>query len=676
MENLSDIPEENLTDRVRRRAEAQRELWREVQAGDVPRHTFDLSVNEWIAQDCAAFHECDDDQRHDVAAVVATNMARCPTYAEMLLEMDQQLAEAARPAAEMLTVASVYSDLIHLLPEKLAERVSEAPAALQALLGDAIRMREMDSDLAAHFNWLPPTRLIETHAALATALHRDDAAERQQEARNAIEHARGEPSAERDDHEAQRIADFIAANKGLLSWKIEGNVEKADQPLRVLLADANNMSRLDDLLREKLSGISPVFVADVHAIIAAQLRRPDAANRAREAALLHQDQPQLEPAAPPHPSLSPDITGETAVTDVEPVVPHAPPTIKERVQTELPLAPAAECRNGFMPGAAGLGRREVSPVGDLLERMSHKSRNDGTVLYLIDQYPAFVDHGDQLLMAHGASSDEHAILGAILLAAEKYKGVIEITGTKEFTRQAISIMLKYQVAVRLKSPVQDKLRQSMEQEDPVLYRTASPEAPVAPIEFRAITPPQAPKPCMPSAPDDDTTLPAPTPNSADPLAGTIVALGNAPYLHESGKALSFFVTLENADGQQRTSWGLDLARAIRKASVQVGDKIVLHSLGPSAAKVLTPVFDANGNFTGTVPARSRKVSWEIEVPNRTERVTRPRREVQDTLTKTELPTTASVKRTQRTRSSPERAPTASPLARTKARRAANLSMKH
>ncbi|KIV66983.1 Conjugal transfer protein traA [Rhizobium sp. UR51a] len=62
-------------------------------------------------------------------------------------------------------------------------------------------------------------------------------------------------------------------------------------------------------------------------------------------------------------------------------------------------------------------------------------------------------------------------------------------------------------------------------------------------------------------------------------AGRLVDHGVAPYEHNPQSRDSYFVTLENDKGDQRTVWGVDLKRAMREASPKIGDRIFLQHEG-------------------------------------------------------------------------------------------------
>jgi hypothetical protein len=65
----------------------------------------------------------------------------------------------------------------------------------------------------------------------------------------------------------------------------------------------------------------------------------------------------------------------------------------------------------------------------------------------------------------------------------------------------------------------------------------------------------------------------------DKKAGQLVAHGVAPYEHKDGNRDSYFVTLENAKGERSTTWGVDLRRAMKEASPEIGATIGLHHEG-------------------------------------------------------------------------------------------------
>ncbi|WP_321959532.1 LPD7 domain-containing protein [Burkholderia cenocepacia] len=149
--------------------------------------------------------------------------------------------------------------------------------------------------------------------------------------------------------------------------------------------------------------------------------------------------------------------------DAAQVAPTPAPAVASAAASQ---SPAVEEADGFAGGAKD-GDADDKPfdpelvISKLLENVTYKAQKDGSVLYMVSERPAFVDHGQQIVMADKANEDEEAILAAVLLAKEKYGGAFELTGSEAFQRRAIEIMLKHKVDVTLKNPQQDALRREL-----------------------------------------------------------------------------------------------------------------------------------------------------------------------------------------------------------------------
>lgn len=127
------------------------------------------------------------------------------------------------------------------------------------------------------------------------------------------------------------------------------------------------------------------------------------------------------------------------------------------------------------PAANGFGSGVIDPevtekptpfdpqaiISKLLENVTYKPRADGAVVYMVSGRDAFIDHGQQILMATKASEDDEAILAAILLAKEKFGGTLVLTGSDVFKRRALDIMQKHKIAVELKDPHQHALQREL-----------------------------------------------------------------------------------------------------------------------------------------------------------------------------------------------------------------------
>ncbi|RWG07829.1 Ti-type conjugative transfer relaxase TraA [Mesorhizobium sp.] len=67
--------------------------------------------------------------------------------------------------------------------------------------------------------------------------------------------------------------------------------------------------------------------------------------------------------------------------------------------------------------------------------------------------------------------------------------------------------------------------------------------------------------------------------------GILVEHGAAPFEHNPENKESYFVTLETADGQQNTIWGVDLKRAMAEANPRIGDRIGLDHQGSQTVRL-------------------------------------------------------------------------------------------
>lgn len=64
-------------------------------------------------------------------------------------------------------------------------------------------------------------------------------------------------------------------------------------------------------------------------------------------------------------------------------------------------------------------------------------------------------------------------------------------------------------------------------------------------------------------------------------SGRLVAHGPALFEHKEGNRQSYFVTLENDKGEQHTTWGVDLRRAMEEVRPKAGEMISLQHMGSS-----------------------------------------------------------------------------------------------
>ena len=275
--------------------------------------------------------------------------------------------------------------------------------------------------------------------------------------------------------------------------------------------------------------------------------------------------------------------------------------------------------DGFVAGLESERDQPVDPettISKVLENATYKTRLDGSVLYLIDNRPAFVDHGKQILMEPKANDDEEAILAAVLLAKEKYGGAFEVTGSDEFKRRAIGILLKHEIDVTLKNPQQDALRRELVKAGQTTGQASTPvttggnQTPIKPLIGKAATDQysaaptetgQASKVIMPDPASDDRARRIPILPTDGPLDPKFRAEGTGWPPVNSVDSPGF-----KQDGAQEPHpSGLIAVRALDWWSVQhaaihiwakseIERQVDLERLGPEPADNLVYWFDRSG----------------------------------------------------------------------------------
>ncbi|HBM2672282.1 TPA: DNA primase, partial [Enterobacter hormaechei] len=289
----------------------------------------------------------------------------------------------------------------------------------------------------------------------------------------------------------------------------------------------------------------------------------------------------------------------------------------------------------------------------LLSRLSHERHSDGkSVIYSLDNTPAFTDRGNRLVMAEGASADEEKVLAALLNAAKFYHGKIELTGSDEFKAFAINVIVNNGLQVSMKNPGQQLALEEakrlagqpaavpdMVRGEPVAapvtaaaspvppatpvaqpVTAASPETPAVPVSAPVSSENSKP---MPATPVSDATISSPTKptirpdihtpaeSAREPVTGKVTAHGKAPFRFEQGNQESVFITLRTREGSQ-TFWGKELAGLIRDTRLRDGQMVTLQWMGQQPVTVNKPLKDRDGNFTGDYePVQTNRNQWAL-----------------------------------------------------------------
>lgn len=105
---------------------------------------------------------------------------------------------------------------------------------------------------------------------------------------------------------------------------------------------------------------------------------------------------------------------------------------------------------------------DVDPVArNVTNGLHFHVRRDGAVVYRWgDGRDAFIDLGRRIDVLAKGASDEISIATALRLAAEKYGGAFELTGSEQFKRRAIALMVEHGIDARLRDGEQEALRRA------------------------------------------------------------------------------------------------------------------------------------------------------------------------------------------------------------------------
>ncbi|EDS2694726.1 hypothetical protein GPP30_004556 [Salmonella enterica] len=240
---------------------------------------------------------------------------------------------------------------------------------------------------------------------------------------------------------------------------------------------------------------------------------------------------------------------------------------------------------------------------------------------------AFVDKGAKL---QTKLSSEQVAASMVDIAEARGWTELQLSGTEDFRRaawlEAASRGLasrgykpKEEDLARLKKLTNDRTSNEIEpreQADVVPPAAKGKEQPTNQDKQQGQQATQSPQ--MAKAAAATATADKQQPEAAAPaqevnrLAGKLVEHGKAPYEHNPDNNGSYFVTLENADGQQSTTWGVGLEKAIEESQAEAGQHVELENLGRKPVQVEKQIKDEKGNVTGTKTVNSYRNEWAVK----------------------------------------------------------------
>jgi hypothetical protein len=226
----------------------------------------------------------------------------------------------------------------------------------------------------------------------------------------------------------------------------------------------------------------------------------------------------------------------------------------------------------------------------------------GNTYHFDDQTVAFVDKGTSLTIQ---THNNAIIQDLVVIAKARDWQAVTVSGTQAFRREAWKVASSAGLKVSGYTPSEIE-RVAAERERS--RRDASSPSEQAPRESdtASVQPGSA-------APRESSAQSASTQTTKGVRYGTLVAHGEAPYQHDASQSASYFVTLRDAAGHERTSWGVGLKDAIRdsKTTPFVNDLIGIRRAGSTPVTVVERVVDEGGEVIAQ-SIDAKRHNWEVE----------------------------------------------------------------
>ena len=226
----------------------------------------------------------------------------------------------------------------------------------------------------------------------------------------------------------------------------------------------------------------------------------------------------------------------------------------------------------------------------------------GNTYHFDDQTVAFVDKGTSLTVQ---THNKAIIQDLVAIAKARDWQAVTVSGTQAFRSEAWKAAASAGLTVSGYTPSAIE-RAAVERErsrrDP---STPSEPSPRESGSARVQTGSATRRPSSAESPSIKTTKGV--------RYGTLVAHGEAPYRHDATQSASYFVTVRDAAGQERTSWGVGLKDAFResKTAPAVNDLIGIRRAGSTPVTVIERIVDENGEVIARA-IDAKRHNWEVE----------------------------------------------------------------
>jgi len=260
-------------------------------------------------------------------------------------------------------------------------------------------------------------------------------------------------------------------------------------------------------------------------------------------------------------------------------------------------------KNGAASPHPGTGEaRESDAVAGVVPVPAHiaaKYLVKGNTYHFDDQTVAFIDRGTQLT----AQTHNKAIIQDLVAIAQARDWQhVTVSGTQAFRREAWKAASSAGLKVSGYTPSEiERLaveRERNRRDPPSGSETAMREGQSAGAAPR-------------SAAEREESAGIKTGRGV--RYGTLVAHGEAPYRHDATQSVSYFVTLKDSSGRERTSWGVGLKDAIRdsKTAPSVNDLIGIRRVGSTPVTIVQRSLDEDGEVIAQ-PIDAKRHAWEVE----------------------------------------------------------------
>ena len=226
----------------------------------------------------------------------------------------------------------------------------------------------------------------------------------------------------------------------------------------------------------------------------------------------------------------------------------------------------------------------------------------GNTYHFDDQTVAFVDKGTSLTVQ---THNKAIIQDLVAIAKARDWQAVTVSGTQAFRREAWTAAASAGLTVRGYTPSEIE-RVAVERE----RNRRDPSTPSEPSPRESDSARVQPG----SATRRESSAESPSIKAAKGVRyGTLVARGEAPYRHDATQSASYFVTVRDAAGQERTSWGVGLKDAFResKTAPAVNDLIGIRRAGSTPVTVVERIVDESGEII-VQAIDAKRHTWEVE----------------------------------------------------------------